>query len=99
MGYLAENVLKSGTGVDIPWWVFALAGLALTWVLIYRGIAISTKTAVLLGSLELLIMVALSISLLVSLAHATTGPPRSTCPTRSRASTASGTGSCSPSRR
>lgn len=69
MGYLAENVLKTGTGVDIPWWVFALAGLALTWVLIYRGIAISTKTALLLGTLELLIMVALSISLLVSPAH------------------------------
>ena len=32
MGYLAENVLKSGTGVDIPWWVFALAGLALIMV-------------------------------------------------------------------
>jgi amino acid transporter len=66
LGYLAENVLKSGTGVTIPWWVFAIAGLLLTWVLIYRGIAISTKTAVLLGTLELLIMVALSISLLVS---------------------------------
>ncbi len=66
MGYLAENVLKSGTGVDIPWWVFAVAGLLLTWVLIYRGVAISTRTAVLFGSLELLIMVALSISLLVS---------------------------------
>jgi amino acid transporter len=69
MGYLAENVLKSGTGVTIPWWVFALAGLALTWVLIYRGIAISTKTAVLLGTLELLIMVALSITLLAFPAH------------------------------
>jgi amino acid transporter len=69
MGFLAENILKSGTGVDIPWWVFALAGLLLTWVLIYRGIAISTKAALLLGALELLIMVALSISLLVSPAH------------------------------
>jgi amino acid transporter len=69
MGYLAENVLKSGTGVDIPWWVFALAGLALTWVLIYRGISISTKAALLLGTAELLIMIALSITLLVSPAH------------------------------
>ncbi len=69
MGYLAENVLKTGTGVDIPWWVFALAGLLVTWVLIYRGIAISTKTALILGTLEVLIMVALSISLLVSPAH------------------------------
>ncbi len=66
LGYLAANVLQSGTGVSIPWWVFALAGILLTWVLIYRGIVISTKTAVLLGTLELLIMVALSISLLVS---------------------------------
>jgi amino acid transporter len=66
LGYLAANVLKSGTGVSIPWWVFALAGIFLTWGLIYRGIVISTKTAVLLGTLELLIMVALSISLLVS---------------------------------
>jgi amino acid transporter len=66
LGYLAANVLQSGTGVSIPWWVFALAGILLTWWLIYRGIVISTKTAVLLGTLELLIMVALSISLLVS---------------------------------
>jgi amino acid transporter len=35
-------------------------------VLIYRGIAISTKTAVVLGTGELLIMIALSISFLVS---------------------------------
>ncbi|HUZ53457.1 MAG TPA: APC family permease [Streptosporangiaceae bacterium] len=69
MGFLAENVLKTGTGVDIPWWVFALAGLLVTWVLIYRGIAISTKAALVLGTLEVLIMVALSISLLVSPAH------------------------------
>ena len=66
LGYLAENVLKSGTGVDIPWWIFSVAGLLLTWALIYRGIAISTKTAVLLGTGELLIMIALSISFLVS---------------------------------
>ena len=69
MGFLAENVLKTGTGVDIPWWIFALAGLALTWALIYRGIAISTKAALTLGTLELLIMLALSISLLASPAH------------------------------
>jgi len=66
LGYLAANVLQSGTGVSIPWWVFALAGILLTWALIYRGIVISTKTAVVLGTMELLIMVALSISLLVS---------------------------------
>jgi amino acid transporter len=66
LGYLAENVLKSGTGVDIPWWIFSVAGLLLTWLLIYRGIAISTKTAVILGTGELLIMIALSISFLVS---------------------------------
>jgi amino acid transporter len=69
MGFLAEDVLKTGTGVDVPWWVFALAGLLLTWVLIYRGIVISTKAALVLGTLELLIVLALSISLLVSPAH------------------------------
>ena len=42
---------------------------ALTWVLIYRGITVSDGVSVLLGSLELLIMVALSITLLVQPAH------------------------------
>jgi len=33
-------VLQSGTGVDIPWWIFAVAAL-LTWVLIYRQLRAS----------------------------------------------------------
>jgi amino acid transporter len=69
LGFLAESVLKNGTGVDVPWWIFGLAGLLLTWVLCYRGIAVSTRAAFILGALELIIMLALSIALLVNPAH------------------------------
>jgi amino acid transporter len=69
LGFLAEGVLKNGTGVDVPWWVFGLVGLALTWLLIYRGVVVSTRAALILGILELAIMLALSINLLIQPAH------------------------------
>jgi amino acid transporter len=64
-GFLAEAVFKSGTGVTVPWWVFALAGTAIVWFLTYRGVAISTRAAVALGFAELLIMIALAVTFLV----------------------------------
>lgn len=69
MGYLAAAVLKSGTGVSVPWWVFAVAGLLFTWFLIYRGITVSVRTSVVLGTLEVLIMIALAVTFLLHPAH------------------------------
>lgn len=69
LGYLSENILRTNTNIDIPWWIFALISVGVVWLLTYLGVGISTRTAVILGSIELLIMVALGVTFLLSPAH------------------------------
>lgn len=75
-GYLTQNILQSNTGIDIPWWVFSLAGIGVVWALTYRGVSVSTRTAVVLGLIELLVMAALAVTFLAYPGpHATVGAP------------------------
>ena len=64
-GYLISDMLRTQFGVDIPWWLFALADFAIVWTLTRHGIRLSMQTTAVLGGLELLIMLALAITFLI----------------------------------
>jgi amino acid transporter len=70
MSYLAKTVLepsiKAEYGVDIPWWIWVVAGVALVIFFAYQGIAISEKALIITGLIEIVIMVALACTGLVS---------------------------------
>jgi amino acid transporter len=65
LGYLTSTTLQTAFGVNIPWWIFALATFAIVWVLTHFGIQLSMRTTAIFGGLELLIMLALAITFLV----------------------------------
>ncbi len=65
LGYMISDILRTGFGVNIPWWLVALAGFALIGVLTYYDIRLSMRTTALFGGLEMLIMLALAITFLV----------------------------------
>ena len=70
MAYLAKTVLepsiKAEYGVDIPWWIWVLAGVALVIFFAYQGISISEKALIITGLIEIVIMVALAFTGLAS---------------------------------
>jgi amino acid transporter len=70
MSYLAKTVLepsiKAEYGVDIPWWIWVVVGVALVIFFAYQGIAISEKALIITGLIEIVIMVALAFTGLVS---------------------------------
>ncbi|MBV8497178.1 MAG: APC family permease [Gammaproteobacteria bacterium] len=64
-GYLISDMLRAQFGVDIAWWLFALADFAIVWILTRHGIRLSMQTTAILGGLELLIMLALAVGFLI----------------------------------
>jgi len=70
LSLLAHDVLepsiKARYGVDIPWWIWVVVGLALVIYFAYQGISISEKALIITGSIEIVIMVALAITGLAS---------------------------------
>ena len=70
LSYLAKTVLepsvKSQYGVDVPWWIWVVAGLALVIYFAYQGITISEKALIITGLIEIVIMVGLAITALAS---------------------------------
>jgi amino acid transporter len=65
LGYVLSETLRTEFAVNVPWWLLALAAFALTWMMTHYGVRLSMHTTALLGCLELLIMLALSITFLV----------------------------------
>ncbi|HUI43879.1 MAG TPA: APC family permease [Terriglobia bacterium] len=65
LGYMLSDILRTELGVNIPWWLVAGASFALIWFVTHYGIRLSMHTTTLLGSLEMLIMLALAITFLV----------------------------------
>src|SRR5271167_2086634 len=65
LGYLLSDMLRTKFNVNIAWWVIVLATAALIWALTHHGIQLSARITALLGGLELLIMLALAITLLI----------------------------------
>jgi amino acid transporter len=69
LGYLASATLQTASGVDVPWWIFALATFGVVWVFTHFGIKLSMRTTALFGGIEMLIMLALAITFLVEPGH------------------------------
>ncbi len=63
---IGESFIHEKLALDIPWWILALVGVAIVWSLTYFGIRMSGRSLVVLGSIELVIMIALGIALFVS---------------------------------
>ena len=70
MGFFFESTMRHEYRIWCPWWLFFVIATALITVLVYRGVAISTGTMVVLGAAEIAIVVALSV---FSLLHAGSG--------------------------
>ena len=70
MSFLATTVLepsiKAEYGVDVPWWIWVVAGVALVIFFAYQGISISEKALIITGLIEIVIMVALAFTGLAS---------------------------------
>jgi amino acid transporter len=70
MAFLAKTVLepsiKAEYGVDVPWWIWVVAGVALVVFFAYQGISISEKALIITGLIEIVIMVALAFTGLAS---------------------------------
>jgi amino acid transporter len=65
LGYMLSDILRTELSLNIPWWLVAGASFAFIWVLAHYGIRLSMHITALLGSLEMLIMLALAITFLV----------------------------------
>ena len=70
MAFLAKTVLepsiKAEYGVDVAWWIWVVAGVALVVFFAYQGISISEKALIITGLIEIVIMVALAFTGLAS---------------------------------
>lgn len=68
--FLSQHVLEPGIkayyGIDIPWWLFLVVGMALVAWWSYAGIKVSERLLIITGSVELVIMVALAFTGLVN---------------------------------
>ena len=60
-GFLFEQTTKNLWGFDFPWWLSFLIITAFVSFMMFRGIKLAGRTLVILGSLEILILVALSL--------------------------------------
>ena len=69
LGYLASSTVQMASGVDVPWWIFALATFAIVWVFTHYGIKLSMRTTALFGGIEILIMLALALTFLSHPGH------------------------------
>lgn len=65
IGYIAGQFLITEVNVHIAWWILALVAFAIVWAMTYRGVRLSLRTIMILGTLEMLIMIALAITFLV----------------------------------
>jgi amino acid transporter len=61
-----EPSIKAEYGVTIYWWIWVIASLALVIYFAYQGIVLSEKALIITGSIEILIMVALAFTGLIS---------------------------------
>jgi amino acid transporter len=68
--FLAHDVLepsiKAYYGVDIPWWIYVIVGMALVAWWSYAGIKVAARFLLITGTIEFVIMVALAVTGLVA---------------------------------
>ena len=66
LGGILETTLKAEYGFTLPWWIVLLAGVSVVTTLTVVGVKVSARALVLLGGAEILMIVALAISGLIS---------------------------------
>jgi amino acid transporter len=66
LGYIVQQSIQARYGVDVPWWAFFLGCVVIVGILCYRGITISGRALLLLGTFEVLVVFALGLSGLIS---------------------------------
>lgn len=54
---IIQNTVKERAGIDIPWWVMGLIGVAIVISVMYRGVKISGRTLMVLAAIEIAILV------------------------------------------
>lgn len=69
VGFLVQTTFPKVLGVAIPWYVWSTVGILLLHVITYIGIRFSAKTASILGSIEILIFLALGITMILVAPH------------------------------
>lgn len=65
LGYFVSDMLRTEFKVNVPWYLISLATIALVWALTYRGIQLSARVTAILGLIEILIMLAMSLTFLI----------------------------------
>ena len=65
LGYFVSDMLHTEFNLNIPWYLISLATIALVWALTYRGIQLSARVTAILGGVEILIMLAMSLTFLI----------------------------------
>lgn len=60
-GFLFETTMKAEYGVTFPWWLFLLIGTGVVFAISYFGIRVAVGVMVALGTLEIAVVVLLSI--------------------------------------
>jgi len=61
-GFVLQNQLKAEYGFTFHWWIFTLIALPVITLMMFLGITLSIRTIVFVGSLEMLIVLALGLS-------------------------------------
>ena len=61
-GFILQNQLESAYGFDFPWWATTLILVPVVSLMMYLGIVVSVRLLILLGTLEILIVLALAFS-------------------------------------
>ena len=65
-GLYTEDLIRTLTGIDIPWYVYTILGNIGVFALTYYGIKLSARASIVLGAIEISIMLALSITMIVA---------------------------------
>jgi amino acid transporter len=63
-GWYVESTLKGENIASPPWWVWSLVCVVVVFCLTYFGVRLSTTSGVILGSIEILIFVALAVTMI-----------------------------------
>src|SRR5580692_2519664 len=66
LGFVLNAALSYNYGVTFPWWATFIIGGVIVTAVIYRGIEITGRTQLILGGLEILILLAVSVHALIS---------------------------------
>lgn len=65
-GYILQEFLQAQYGFDFPWWITFLIMSAMVTFALYRGVKFSVQTLMVLGGIEIIVLIALAISGLIS---------------------------------